>query len=65
MYAPHAFLAESNLICNLCQEVFTMRDEGNINGILELFNELPALEQKFGQIQYANVPNSGNQGFFA
>ena len=52
MYEPHAFLAESNLICNLCQEVFTMQNEGNLNGILELFNDLPALEQMFSQTQF-------------
>ncbi len=68
MYAPHAFLAESNLICNLCQEVLTMREEGNLSGILDLFNELPALERKFNEIHfdtYAVGPNIDNQGFIA
>jgi hypothetical protein len=29
-----------------------MREEGNLSGILDLFNDLPALEQMFSQTQF-------------
>ena len=47
----HPYFAESNLMCNLCTTGITYMNNQNHQGLFNLFEEFPALEQYFSRSQ--------------
>ena len=47
----HPYFAESNLMCNLCTIGITYMNNQNHQGLFNLFEEFPALEQYFSRSQ--------------